>query len=466
MGNGIITKVLAHAGHGWQRMLGLGVRPKSTFITGDGDPVYELAVQSLTSGLDHQKLSSLINQAHDGALDVGLQLCEDMERLDPNLMSVCNTRRRALTALEWEVQSAADSAQGNVNKAEADEAAEYVRDVLGAMDCFGGFLRHGATAIGRNLAVSEIVWDGIRPVDLIPVAPQRLVMDPSIPGLVRVRTRDHATGYPALPPDFIVHIPHGSPMQPFRSAPLLTQAREWLMKQIAKADWSKYVNLFGMPIRWAVYEPGATDEEKTKLLRLLETMGRLSYGAFSKGVDLQMKESSQRGTSPHRDLVEWVSKEQAKLMLGGNLTSDTTGGTGTYAAGAVQDEVREDLRDDDIMAEAETIRTQLIAPMVYFKFWRHMPLPTFQRVKPEAVDRLQIAQLIQQAQSIGLAVGEDYARGVLGIPPPADGEQTLEGKPAAPSFAGPIIDVPPREEKKADPKPAGEEETEETDERD
>lgn len=458
-----------HAGNSSRNPDALTMRPKISVLTGDGDPVYELAVRAMTNGLNHEKLSALLTQIRDGALDTGLQLCEDMEELDSDLVSVCNTRQRALTALDWEVQSAADTAKGNVNKADADQAAQYVRDVLGELECFDGLLRHMSTAITRNFSADEIIWDGIKPVDFLAVAAPRLYMDPQQPGVVRVRTRGNTMGYVAKTPDFIVHIPHGSPNNPFRAAPLRIQAREWLIKQIAKADWSKYVNIFGTPFRWATYEANATDEEKARLLKLLETMGRLSYGAFSKGVELELKESSQRGDSPHQRIIEWVSKVQAKLLLGGNLTSDTTGGTGTFAAGKVQEEVREDLRDDDIAAEGATIRQQLIAPMVWFKFWRPMPLPKFRRVKPEAVDRIQLAQLIESAQRIGIEVGADWAHDTLGIPKLAQGELALKPRPSAPAF-GPHsgfdgeerLDDKARDEKQE----AGEEEVEGDDERD
>ena len=117
--------------------------------------------------------------------------------------------------------------------------------------------------------------------------------------------------------------------------------------------------------------------------------------------------------------MNFCSREQSILWLGGNLTSDTSGGTGTFAAAKVQDQVRADLRDDDIKREGRTVREQIIEPLVLLGYpGRDVPVPYFRRVKPETVDRIKESQLMFQAQRIGMEVPEAWARERIGVPKP------------------------------------------------
>ena len=85
----------------------------------------------------------------------------------------------------------------------------------------------------------------------------------------------------------------------------------------------------------------------------------------------------------------------------------------------VQDQVRADLRDDDIKLEGRTVRGQIIRPLVAFAFpGRDVPLPYFRRVKPETIDRIKEAELMYKVQYIGGDVREASARHRLGIPKP------------------------------------------------
>ena len=180
-----------------------------------------------------------------------------------------------------------------------------------------------------------------------------------------------------------------------------------------------------MPVRIGRYRQGATSDEKNEMHKMLDGMGSRAWALVSEAVDLTLVESNQRGTAPYEALMAWADRAKAKLYLGGNLTTDNTGATGSLAAASVQDEVRADLRDDDIKREGQTIRQQVIAPMVAFEFRRPVPLPYFRRIKPEVIDRVREAGLFLQAQRAGLRVPKQHAYKTLGIPEPAADESVL-----------------------------------------
>ncbi len=378
---------------------------------------------AISDGLNFTQLKSLLRSADDGNLAQGLQLFQEMERKDPTLCSVANTRRTALTGLEYEIVSAAEVQETGDRAELADEAAGYVRERLCKVDTFEEFLEHLSTGIGTNLAVAELVWDRCELAAAVDVPSSRLIMDQQVPGQINVITEDDRMGVPAASPKFVIHSPHSACGHPLARSIFRAQAFVFLIKLLAIADWTRFCEVFGMPVRWGTYRSGATTEEKRELVAMMENLGSSAWGVFSEGVQLEMKESSQRGTAPYKDMIEFCERLQAKVWLGGHLTSDTTGGTGTFAAASVHNEVRENLRDDDIRREARTIRRQVLAPMCAFKFARDVPVPFFRRVRPEIVDRIKEATLFTQSQQAGVVIPRAYAYNRLGIPEPKRDER-------------------------------------------
>jgi len=373
--------------------------------------------------LDFAKLRSLLAGADAGSVADGLSLFEEMEEKDGNLKSVAETRRAALTELDYEIVSAAEDQESGDDRQAANEAAEYVRDCLADINGLEEALEDLATAIGTNLAVAELVWElrsGVYTlVEVSSVSSRRLIMDSQVPGQVNVITEENAQGVAASSPKFVVHVPRRPREFPLVGALMRSLARVNLTKQLAISDWAVFCELYGMPIRTAKYRPGATTEEKQELVEMMENLGTRAFGVFSESVQLELIESTQRGAAPYQALIEACERTEAKAWLGGHLTSDTTGATGTYAAGAVQNEVREDLRDGDIKREAKMVHSQIIAPMCAFKFPRRdMPLPRFRRIKPEVIDRGKEAELIAKAQQAGLEVPRAWAHKQTGVPEP------------------------------------------------
>lgn len=392
-------------------------------------PRFDTPATDHVRGINPARMRAILDNADQGAVAEALTLFEQMERDDPNLRSVAETRRTALTGLEWQVISAADVQRKAIDKGLAEETRAYCEEMLDEIHGFTDGLEHLSHAIGCNLAVAEILWDARRPAALKPIGPQRLTVDPVTSPDVRIVTEQAPLGIVPPAGKFIVHIPHSSAggTPPIARSLCRAQAIVWLIKTILVHDWSSFCELFGQPVRVGKYEPSTSEAEKTTLAAILRGMGSSAWAMVSKSVDIELKESSQRGTQPFAALMEWCDRAQSKLWLGGNLVSDTTGGTGTHAAAAVQDQVRDDLRDDDIRREARTVREQLLTPMVRYQFYNQpdAPVPYFERVRPETIDRIAEANLLTAAQHAGLSIGRDYAHERLGIPQPEASEPVL-----------------------------------------
>ncbi|MFH0981584.1 MAG: DUF935 family protein [Planctomycetota bacterium] len=387
-----------------------------------------------SAGLTPSRLAAILRDADAGSLSAAMQLYEEMEEKDPHLYAVANTRRLALTGLEWQVLSAAQVREG-VDRTAADEAAAFCREVLDELETFDEGLQHLSLALGRNLAVAELVWEQrggqLRVVDFVPIDFTRIVFDDL--DRPRLLTADNLTdGIELSPHKFVVHTPHSVSGHPARGGLLRVTAMAYLAKNLALKDWMIFMEIFGMPVRIARYEPSATADEKKELLHMLEALGSNAAGIFSRAVDLQILEAN-RGTQgpPYEKLVDFLNREISKAWLGQTLTTDVAGVSGVLSATMVHEQVRKDLRADDIRKEGRTIRRDLLAPLARFQFGPDVPVPYFTR-KPERPQNLQELSSVLDAavNRLGVRVPAGWAHDTLGIPQPADGEAVLGGEKA------------------------------------
>ncbi len=384
------------------------------------------------AGLTPSRLATILREADDGSLSSAMQLFEEMEEKDAHLYSVAQSRRLAMTGLEWCVVSAADV--GDMpDRRRADEAADFVREVLGEMECFDEALQHLALAVGRNIAVAEIVWDvtgsrGLRPVEIVPVDFTRLVFDEL--DRLRILTREEPQeGIEPPQGKFIVHTPHAVSGHPQRGGLLRVTSMAYLAKNLALKDWMIFAEVFGMPVRIARYEATATLEEKQELIRMLESLGSNATGIFSRAVELQIVEAN-RGTSgpPYARLIEFLNREMSKAWLGQTLTTDISGQSGSVAATRVHETVRQDVLADDLRKEARTIRRDLLTPLTRLQFGPDVCPPYFRRKVRRPTGAKELAEVLDAAVNrLGLRVSADWAHEVLGLPRTGDGMAAVPG---------------------------------------
>ena len=380
-------------------------------------------------GLTPSRLSAILKAADEGALSEPMQLYEQMEEKDAHLFSVANTRRLALTGLDWELVPASDIRPG-LDAALAGEAADYCERVLGSIETLDEMLQHLSLALGRNIAVAELVWDlaagSVTIVDVAPIDFTRLVLD----GVDRIRilTDDEPQDGIALPPNkFVVHAPHATSGHPSRGGLLRVTALSFLGKNYALKEWLTFTEIFGMPIRIARYDPSASVDEKRELLNMLKNMGSEAAGVFSKAVELEIIEAN-RGTPnpPYQSLVNMLNREMTKAWLGQTLTVDMADQGGSKAAAEVHDRVRKDILLDDIRKEGRTIRRDMLRPLAQFKFGLDVPVPFFRRKPDEPRDLRELADVLSVAvNDLGIKAPTRWVHDTLGIPEPQNTEAVL-----------------------------------------
>jgi len=385
-------------------------------------------------GLTPAELARILREADEGAPERALALFEQMEEKDAHLHSVANTRRLALTGLRWQVVSAAQVHEG-VDAGQADAAAEYCRRALSRIERFDDMLSHMSLALGRNIAIAEIVWDlvggELQVADVVPISFDRITFDAA--GRVRILTQD--SPYEGIePPDdkFIVHAPHAASGHPMRGGLLRATALAYLAKHFSMKDWMLYAELFGMPVRLARYEPGATAEEKREMLNMLESLGAEASGIFSKAVEVQLLKAG-RGSAPppYERMCDFFNRELSKAWLGQTLTVEGTANDSRPGASgpAIHNEVRLDLRQDDMVKEGRTLRRDLLGPMTRLRFGPHTPVPYFRRTLEPPRDLKQLADVLNVAvNDLGMQIPSRWAAQALGVPASAEETALLPGR--------------------------------------
>jgi len=396
------------------------------------DPQIDSLRHGVMKNLTFAAIEAILDNGKDGDLSAALTFFEEMEQRWGRLGSVAATRRLALTGLEWEVASAADTMDKPADKKLADEAAAYTRETLKRLKGFRTALKHLATSIGRNVAVCEVEWSndaarGPEPVDIFPVYSNRLTMQLQRSAAVHVITRDNLLGIPATAPKFVVAVPHATSGSPLWRSMAEGHAWLFLIWKLMLSDWGTFCELFGIPFRHATYQQGATPQEKTEVVNMLKGMGSTGWALTSKAVQIAFVESTSRGIAPFEGILNFCNREVTVMYLGGNITNDTTGGRGLVAEAEMQSDVRGDIRDDDIQNESGDVSEQFIKYICGFRFpgW-DVPCPVFRRIKPETIDRIKESAAIKAAQVVGLSIGLDWAYKRLAIPKPKPEDELLE----------------------------------------
>jgi phage gp29-like protein len=423
----------------------------------EGSPTYRYEPsidrpRRVSDRLTFKRLSALLRAAEDGDAESMLQLNTEMESKDIHLKRMAETRRTGLTRLQWEIEPASRHEEG-VDEDRATAAADFVRDHLRRLvvqrngrpvRVFTHMLTAMSGAIGPNLKVFELVWNGPSLRDIAPIPHTRLTFDLNKSQTVRIVTYEQRMGIVPQVNKFVIHSPDDIEAYPFTNTIAKAQAVVYLMKHLAQSDWQSFCELFGQPMRVGKYGSNVTTGDKTILRDALKDMGTNFWGMIPDSMSIEMIETANRQAEPYSAFIELLERKQTIGYLGQTLTTDTTAATGTYAAARVHNEVRLDILEEDIEAEARTIEEQLFAPMVEFHWpGQQMPVPKFVRQFREEADRVLNGQVLDIALNrLGMQIEVGAAHELLQLPEPERDEEgnaindLLKPMPATPVSGG------------------------------
>lgn len=396
-----------------------------------------------SSGLTPQRLANIFREADGGDVYRQMELFEEMEEKDPHLFSQLQTRKNAVTGLDYEVIPFSDD--------DGDKAvANFVADAINGIENFEDVEMDLLDAIGKGFAVSEIMWDyqgGSTTVADIRSRPQKRFFWDPIDDSFKVITKDNPSGIAVPDNKFIVHRYKARSGHPSRAGVLRVVAWMYLFKNYDVKDWVSFCEVFGMPLRLGKYAQGASEDDKKELMQTLVKLGSDAAGIIPDGASIDFHEANKSSSLDiYETLARYCDEQVSKAILGQTLTSDA--GSGSYAQSKTHNEVRHDLTVADCKALASTLRRDLIRPLVLFNFGDDSRLPSIRYDSKEEEDLKDAAEVLGTLiQQVGLKVGSAYVYKKFSIPEPQPGDEILSPPSAAASglptpFKAPTVRMP------------------------
>lgn len=154
-----------------------------------------------SNGLTPRRLARIFREADEGNVRAQMELFEEMEEKDTHLFSQMQTRKLAVTGLDWEVQPFSED---EIDK----EIADFIDEQLKGIENFDEVLIDMLDAIGKGISIMELAWtvEGGRNVieDIEYVHPKKLVWDSTTDEL-KVCTREYPSGVELPENKFVVH---------------------------------------------------------------------------------------------------------------------------------------------------------------------------------------------------------------------------------------------------------------------
>jgi len=411
-------------------------------------------------GLTPERLSGILRQAEFGDPFLYLELAEEMEEKDLHYLGVLGTRKEAVAQLEMLVRP-------------ASAAREDVR--LAAM--VSDFLLHGTLgldsalfdvldAIGKGFSAAEIIWDTsgrewiptqikwrdprwflfdwisgeqllVRTLSsegpAIPNAPENGGQHLSrlmYPGTAR-RLSDLSAGLqpmtaPLPPFKFVLHFAKAKAGLPIRGGIARAAGWAYLFKNYVLKDWVTFAEVYGQPLRLGKYGPGATDADKSTLLRAVANIGTDAAAIIPDSMVIEFTQARAAGSADlYERFCEYIDRQLSKAILGQTLTTEMPRAGGSRAAAQVHDAVRRDILNADARRLAATLTRDLIKPIVDLNAGPQQRYPRLQFALPDDTDTKAFADTIVELADRGLRIGQKTVLERLGLPEPASDEALL-----------------------------------------
>jgi phage gp29-like protein len=390
-------------------------------------------------GLDPMRLAAILREADQGDPVRYLELAETVEERDPHYLGVLGTRKRAVSQLEITVEAASDSAEHQAH-------AEPIRSWL-KRDELQGELFDMLDAIGKAYSFTRIQWDTSegqwQPRQLDRWDPRWFRFERH--NLEKpVMLDENGAEVPLPPGEFIYAVMRAKSGLALRSGIARVALWAWMFKAFTQRDWAIFTQNHGQPIRIGKYGPGATQADKDTLYRAVANIAGDCAALVPDGMIIEFVESKSIGASS--DLYEkrsdWLDKQLSKLVLGQTATTDAV--TGGLGSGKEHRQVQEDIERADAKALSAIINRDLIRLWIDLEFGPQKAYPRVKIGRAEETDVKLTVDSVTRLVPLGLEVGKNQMREIVGIGKPADDDELL---------AAPVAAAPEEQEEDEAPKP-------------
>lgn len=388
------------------------------------------------SELSLSALGAILRGAEAGETRDLQTLAGTMERRDLHIQSVLQTRRLAVIQAPWIVTPADDSPA-------AEEHAELLTRVT-ELDSFSDMLWTLTDAVYRGFAVSEILWE--------------MTDSTWLPGQFKerdqrwfkwhretaeLRLRDNSEfGAELDPGKFLVHCGQSSAGRPQLAGLMYPLSVYFLYKQFSLRDWLAYAEVFGMPVRVGKHDSSATEEDIRTLQDAVKQIGSDAGAVIPETMQLEFMNANagnSGGGALFENLLRWSNAEISKGALGQTMTVEDGS---SEAQAQVHENVRFDILRADVIRLAQTLKQQLVRPVIDLNFGPQDAYPSLAASIQEPEDTVARVNTVVPFLDRGLPVRTEDLYKLIGMQPPEEDDEVLEVTTLA---AEPATEPPPEE---------------------
>lgn len=391
-----------------------------------------------------------VRQIIEGAVGGNLQqqwaLFDMMEDSWPRLVKNLNELKRAAARVSYTVKPYATRGEKPTDTAReradtADAALRNWRPRPGTLELsFEDALYHALDAYGKGLSVLEITWqrhpDGLLPRCAHLLHPSRYAWnaDGDEIGLVSAGggTRTEITWQPFAPGQFLVGMWHSRSGVPGQTALLRCLAPYWCGITFGWEWLLNNAQIFGVPLRWATYDPARADLLPT-LSEMLANLGSAGWAAFPAGTTMEFKEAVSRATDNPQMMVQALADKACDLLILGQEASAESKPAGLgNGASELHGAVRADRLQDAAQWCADLLNYQLVPAVLRWNYGDEAEPPTVVPDLAATPDPMAKAQRDQILVAMGLPIPARYLYERHDLPEPEEGDEVITAP--APQF--------------------------------
>ncbi|MHB8520720.1 MAG: phage portal protein family protein [Limisphaerales bacterium] len=376
------------------------------------------------------------------------QMYDLMEATWPRLQKNLKEIKEEVASLPWSIQPSSPKGQkaspDAVARADAlDTAIWQMRPDPAQDECdFRAMIQEVLDAWSKGLSVVELLWDVDDDSQLIVpraaqwVHPQNYGYGPD-GGTLMLNIGGWSqgeTGWQPFPDNkFLIGVAKGKSGHPLGGAMLRALAWWWAAGNFASEWFLNFAQIFGMPLRFATYDPTRPDLV-TVIMDMLQNMGSAGFGAFPAGTAIELKEAGSQGKdNPQAAILDRADTMCDLLVLGETLTSELRGG-GSRAAAMVHMGILKGRKKAAADWVGALLNTQF-APAFCRLNWGDDDLcPRFLVDLIEEQSALEMAQRDVLLLGAGVDLPKEWSYDRWGIPMPAAGDDVITRPAPAPAF--------------------------------
>lgn len=375
-----------------------------------------------------------------GRLDMLYKLYDDMETTDIRYGGIINQLKSTLSGMPLRVQPA--EAETSRDEKVAQEYATYGREVIDDLETHN-LTQEFVEPYIRGTALFTIDWQlkdlpynrtMYFPKEVEPIDGRHLVqnVDPSDEHFGEVEMFVEGMGdsvaVSELPDDSTLFLQNGKGKQDYSR---MGRARNilpwWIGVRFVSTWWAQYIESYGKPTRIGTYPRGSSKKRRDDLKGFLKQVGQDGYGLFPKGMEVELKEASEKGTmTTYQDYINKAHTEYSINIIG---QAGTTGEneSGGFAKVAILNGIRQDILQHNSTI-AGTGYEAIIRKGLRLNYGDDFKPHLAPSAKPILLDSKNAKQRAQAAKilsnEMGVPVPERHLyEKILGIEKPKQGER-------------------------------------------